>query len=156
MLECITIHLYSSLQITGKSRCCYVLLSCVVVTIIVVIIVVVMCCCHCHCCYCYYHHYPITPTNSPDLSQGVRGGSAGLLRCGKASTWEGGLRVPAIAWWPYKIRHGRTHHLAATLDLLPTIYSIVDAELPEDVRLDGVDLSSVLFNKAGKVGVVIC
>ena len=65
------------------------------------------------------------------------------------------MRVPAIAWWPYKIRHGRTHQLAATLDILPTIYSIVDAELPEDVQLDGVDLSSVLFNKAGKVGVVI-
>ena len=45
----------------------------------------------------------------PDLSQRTKGGSAGLLRCGKGSTWEGGMRAPAIAWWPGKIRHGRTN-----------------------------------------------
>ncbi|XP_064397200.1 arylsulfatase A-like [Halichondria panicea] len=66
----------------------------------------------------------LTADNGPDLSQGDNGGSAGPLRCGKASTWEGGMRVPSIAWWPNKIRHGRTHQLASTLDLLPTIFSM--------------------------------
>ena len=35
-----------------------------------------------------------------------QGGSAGLLREGKGSTWEGGMRVPGIAWWPGKIKPG--------------------------------------------------
>ena len=50
-------------------------------------------------------------SSRPDLMQGIRGGSAGPLRCGKASTWEGGFREPGIAWWPNKIRHGRTHQV---------------------------------------------
>ena len=45
---------------------------------------------------------------SPSLIREVRGGNAGLLRCGKGTTWEGGQRVPAIAWWPGKIRTGKT------------------------------------------------
>lgn len=45
---------------------------------------------------------------SPDLEQQEYGGSAGPFRCGKVSTWEGGFRVPAIAWYPGKIRNGRT------------------------------------------------
>lgn len=60
------------------------------------------------------------------------------------------MRVPGIAWWPNKIRHGRTHQLASTLDLLPTIFNIAGAELPE-VKLDGVDLSNLLYNRNGKV-----
>ena len=47
----------------------------------------------------------------PDLNQGIRGGNAGPFRCGKGSTWEGGFRAPGIAWWPYKIKHGRTHQV---------------------------------------------
>ena len=45
---------------------------------------------------------------SPSLVRKVDGGSAGLLRCGKGTTWEGGQRVPGIAWWPEKIRPGKT------------------------------------------------
>ena len=44
----------------------------------------------------------------PSLVREVRGGNAGLLRCGKGSTFEGGMRVPAIAWWPGKITPGKT------------------------------------------------
>ncbi len=110
--------------------------------------------------YSYYTiliHAHITPPHThthifrPDLSQGDEGGSAGVLRCGKASTWEGGMRVPGIAWWPNNIRHGRTHQLASTLDLLPTIFSMTGAQLPQHTKLDGVDLSSLLYNRDGKV-----
>ena len=45
---------------------------------------------------------------SPALSHERYAGSAGLLRCGKATTWEGGMREPAIAWWPGKIKPGKT------------------------------------------------
>ena len=54
-------------------------------------------------------------SNSPDLESGVLGGVAGPLRCGKASTWEGGLRVPGIAWWPRKIAHRRSAQVSYSL-----------------------------------------
>ncbi len=44
----------------------------------------------------------------PSLTRQIRGGNGGLLRCGKGTTWEGGQRVPAIAWWPGMIRTGKT------------------------------------------------
>ena len=48
---------------------------------------------------------------SPSLAREQRGGNAGLLRCGKGTTWEGGQRVPAIARWPGKINPGKTHEV---------------------------------------------
>ena len=44
-----------------------------------------------------------TSDNGPWLIMNQQGGSAGLLREGKGSTWEGGMRVPGIAWWPGRI-----------------------------------------------------
>mgnify|MGYP000337714616 CR=1 FL=1 len=42
----------------------------------------------------------------PRITEGAQGGSAGPLREGKGSTWEGGMRVPGIAWMPGKIKPG--------------------------------------------------
>lgn len=89
-----------------------------------------------------------TSDNGPWRTQGPRGGSAGLLRGGKGSTWEGGMRVPGIAWCPGKIQPGVTTALATTLDLFPTLLSLAGVELPRDRPLDGYDLRSVLL--AGK------
>ena len=50
--------------------------------------------------------------NRPSLLRGDNGGSAGLLRCGKGTTWEGGQRMPAIAWWLGKIRKGKTFEVS--------------------------------------------
>ena len=47
----------------------------------------------------------------PALAGEIRGGNAGLLRCGKGTTWEGGQRVPGIARWPGKVAPGRTHEV---------------------------------------------
>ena len=44
--------------------------------------------------------FVFTSDNGPSLRNEVRGGNAGPLRCGKGTTWEGGLRVPGIVWWP--------------------------------------------------------
>ncbi len=41
-----------------------------------------------------------TSDNGPWLSQKLHAGSAGLLREGKLTNWEGGVRVPCLAWWP--------------------------------------------------------
>ncbi|XP_033120432.1 arylsulfatase A-like [Anneissia japonica] len=86
----------------------------------------------------------LTSDNGPSLRNQNRGGNAGLLKCGKGTTYEGGQRVPAIAYWTGKITPGRTTELASTLDLLPTISKITGASLPKAV-IDGVDMSPILF-----------
>lgn len=85
-----------------------------------------------------------TSDNGPWLTRGVEGGSAGPLRDGKGTTWEGGLRVPAIAWWPGTIAPGVTTALASTLDLLPTAAQLAGATLPDTLVLDGLDLMPLL------------
>jgi arylsulfatase A len=78
---------------------------------------------------------------SPYLEQG---GSAGLLRGAKGSTWEGGMREPAIFWWPGTIRPGVVTGIGSELDLLQTFASIAGAGAPTDRPLDGYDLSPTL------------
>jgi arylsulfatase A len=88
-----------------------------------------------------------TSDNGPWLIKNQQGGSAGLLRGGKGSTWEGGMREPAIAWWPAKIAPGRvTAELASSMDLFATIYALAGLELPADRTLDTFDLAPVLFD----------
>jgi arylsulfatase A-like enzyme len=82
-----------------------------------------------------------TSDNGPWLTQGDQGGSAGLLRDGKGSTWEGGMRVPAIAWMPGTVPAGVvSQELASTLDLLPTACALAGIEPPADRPLDGYNL----------------
>lgn len=85
-----------------------------------------------------------TADNGPELMRMSRGGCSGLLRCGKGTTYEGGVREPALAFWPGHIKPGVTHELASSLDLLPTLAALTGAPLP-NVTLDGVDLSSLLL-----------
>ncbi|XP_077120422.1 arylsulfatase A-like [Ranitomeya variabilis] len=86
-----------------------------------------------------------TSDNGPETMRKERGGSSGLLKCGKSTTYEGGLREPAIMYWEGKIKPGVTSELASTLDILPTIASLAGAPLPK-VPLDGYDLSELLFS----------
>jgi arylsulfatase A-like enzyme len=84
--------------------------------------------------------------NGPWLVMNQQGGSAGLLREGKGSTWEGGMRVPGIAWWPGKIKAGVINtNLACLMDIFPTALKLASAPLPKDQMVDGVDLSDVLL-----------
>ena len=89
-----------------------------------------------------------TSDNGPWKSFQQQGGSAGLLRDGKGSTWEGGMREPTIFWWPGKVAPGVVMQPGSTLDLLPTIAAISGATKPADRVLDGFDLSPVLFEQA--------
>ena len=87
-----------------------------------------------------------TSDNGPWLTQGLAGGSAGLLREGKGSTWEGGVRVPAIAWWPGKIQPGQvTSALACSMDLFTTALSLAGAPIPSDRPIDGKNLAPLLL-----------
>src|SRR6185369_15106523 len=89
-----------------------------------------------------------TSDNGPWLIQGRAGGSAGLLRDGKGSTWEGGMRVPGIAWWPGRVPAGSvTHELACNMDLFTTSLKLAQLEPPRDRPIDGLDLSAVLFEQ---------
>ena len=73
------------------------------------------------------------------------GGSNDPLRGGKASTWEGGQRVPCIAWWPGRIEPGRvTSEVATAMDLLPTFAAIGGAEVPRDRVIDGRDIGPLM------------
>ncbi len=86
-----------------------------------------------------------TSDNGPWLVFGDQGGSAGPLRNGKGTTFEGGMRVPGVFWMPGSIPAGvTTTELGSTLDLLPTIASMAGATLPDDHQLDGYDLSAML------------
>jgi arylsulfatase A-like enzyme len=88
-----------------------------------------------------------TSDNGPWLTQGAQGGSAGLLRDGKGSTWEGGMRVVGIAWMPGRIRPGVTREPASTLDVFPTVLAMAGAALPAGVTLDGRDIAPLLFEQ---------
>ncbi|MDA1267292.1 MAG: sulfatase-like hydrolase/transferase, partial [Planctomycetota bacterium] len=67
-------------------------------------------------------------------------GSTGPLRGAKGTTWEGGMRVPAIVRWPGVLAEGATvREVATTLDLFPTIAAATGAALPER-ELDGSNL----------------
>jgi len=83
--------------------------------------------------------------NGPWLSFETHGGSAGPLRAGKGTTFEGGMRVPTLFWWPGKIQPGTKKDLGSTLDLMATFSAIAGGELPENRKLDSYDLSGVLF-----------
>lgn len=73
------------------------------------------------------------------------GGSAGPFRSGKVSTWEGGVRVPAIAWAPGRIPPDSTcHNIASTLDILPTLAALANAEIPNDRIIDGENINHLL------------
>lgn len=87
-----------------------------------------------------------TSDNGPWLTMGLQGGSAGLLRDGKASTWEGGMREPAIAWWPGRISPGVVHDVADTMDLFTTAATLAGATVPTDRVIDGIDLAPLLFD----------
>ncbi|MCX6560437.1 MAG: sulfatase-like hydrolase/transferase [Candidatus Aminicenantes bacterium] len=82
--------------------------------------------------------------NGPWLNFGTSSGSAGPLREGKGTMWEGGARVPCLMRWPGRIPAGRTISLiASTIDILPTLAEIVGAPLPPQ-PIDGVSLVPIL------------
>ena len=69
----------------------------------------------------------------------------GNLQAGKGSLMEGGTRTPGIIHWPNGIEGGRVESTpAGALDLLPTICGLAGVTKPNNVHLDGTDLSPLL------------
>lgn len=74
------------------------------------------------------------------------------LRGNKGSTWEGGMRVPTIAWWPGKIAAGTaTDEITSMMDVLPTFAGLAGAKLPER-KIDGGDMWPLLSSKGDAKG----
>lgn len=86
-----------------------------------------------------------TSDNGPWLIFNEQGGSAGLLRGGKGSTWDGGMREPAIFWWPGRIEPGVVQQMGSTMDIYTTAITLAGGKVPSDRIVDGVDLSPVLL-----------
>ena len=86
-----------------------------------------------------------TSDNGPWLPYKEQGGSAGLLRDGKGTTWEGGMREPTIFWWPGRLDAGVVMEMGSTLDLFSTFCEIAGAEMPADRIMDSYDLSPALL-----------
>ncbi len=86
--------------------------------------------------------------NGPFLSYGNHAGSAKPLREGKLTTFEGGVRSPFIARWPGHVPAARVcDEPVMEIDLLPTIASLVGAQLPQG-KIDGLNILPLLEGKA--------
>jgi arylsulfatase len=103
----------------------------------------------------------VTSDNGPWLSYGNHGGSAGPLREGKGTSFEGGVRVPCVARLPGVIPEGTVCDAPAmTIDLVPTIAALTGDPVPTDAdgrgvvegrRIDGRDIGPLLRGEAAPV-----
>lgn len=85
-----------------------------------------------------------------DNGPGSRLASAGPLRGRKGSTFEGGMREPAVAWWPGRIKPGsEIDEVMTAMDLLPTFATLAGAEIPQDRVIDGKDIWPILSGTPG-------
>lgn len=87
--------------------------------------------------------------NGPWTSYGNHAGSAGPLREAKGTTFEGGVRVPCILWWPGRIPAGSVcDEPMMTIDILPTVAGLIGAELPKH-KIDGLDIWPLFEGREG-------
>lgn len=75
----------------------------------------------------------------------LTGGCNAPFRGGKGSTWEGGVRVPGVVWYPSQVPAGSTLRDAVSfIDVLPTLADFTGTSLPKDVTMDGVSVAAAL------------
>jgi arylsulfatase A-like enzyme/lysophospholipase L1-like esterase len=87
--------------------------------------------------------------NGPWLSYGEHAGSAGPLREGKLSTWDGGQHEPCIVRWPGRVPAGAVcKEPLMTIDVLPTFAGLAGAALPQH-KIDGLDVWPLLSGQPG-------
>jgi arylsulfatase len=90
-----------------------------------------------------------TSDNGPWLAYGNHAGSAGPLRDGKFTTFEGGQRVPGIVRWPDRIQRSTvSSEIVTTMDLFPTIAEVTGAK-PPTWPIDGRSILHVLDGSPG-------
>jgi len=90
-----------------------------------------------------------TSDNGPWLSYGDHAGSAGPLREGKGTMFDGGCREPTVMWWPGTVPAGtKTSTPAMSIDLLPTVAHLIGAKLP-DHKIDGRNIWPLMKDELG-------
>lgn len=88
--------------------------------------------------------------NGPWLTYGDHAGTAGPLREGKGTAWDGGVRVPCLARWPGRLPAGREcREPWMTIDVLPTLARLAGATLPAERPIDGRDAWPILAGQPG-------
>ena len=94
-----------------------------------------------------------TSDNGPWLSQGEENaGSPGPFRAGKNTPYEGGVRVPAIAWWPGRYPPGRVvSEPVMSLDLFPTLVAMARGQLSPTRVYYGADLTPLLAGEVSRL-----
>jgi arylsulfatase A len=91
-----------------------------------------------------------TSDNGPWLCYGNHAGSAGRLREGKGTMWEGGYREPCVMRWPGKIPAGtKCDEFASTIDIFPTFAKLIGAEVSADRKIDGKDIWPLMTAEPG-------
>lgn len=89
--------------------------------------------------------------NGPWIIKGEKGGSSGLFRDGKGSTWEGGVRVPCIAYCPGQIEPAINGSVITAMDVYATNVWLSGFKLPKDYVMDGSVVASYLgYKNAGE------
>ena len=79
---------------------------------------------------------------------GIKDSGSPRFRGHKDDVYEGGTRVPAIAWWPGKIKPSALiDDTCISIDIMPTILSVAGIAPPNDLALDGIDLAPLLFDQ---------
>lgn len=95
----------------------------------------------------------ITSDNGPWLTMAEHGGSSGVLRSGKQTTFEGGMRVPCVLQWPAQVDAGRVvDGMHTMMDWFPTFAQLSGAEVSADRPIDGENISDVLLGKGMRQG----
>jgi arylsulfatase A len=100
-----------------------------------------------------------TSDNGPWNSRGIDGGNYGVFNgqyagypwTGKASTWEGGIREPAFAYWKGQIESfSRSSETISSMDVFPTFSHLAGVPMPENIVFDGRDMADILMGENGK------
>ncbi len=92
-----------------------------------------------------------TSDNGPWLAYGDHAGSAGPLREGKGTAWEGGVREPCVMRWPNRIPAGtQCEEIAATIDIFPTIAKIVQGDMPKH-KIDGKNILPLMLGEESAI-----
>lgn len=82
--------------------------------------------------------------NGPWILKNEEGGSAGIFRDGKGSTWEGGMRVPCFVSWKGKVNGHTNSYPISAMDVYTTCIHLAGGAPATDRVIDGRDVSSYL------------
>lgn len=78
--------------------------------------------------------------------------SYGPFRGIKRALYEGGIRLPLIAWAPGRIDPGKTSkHICASWDILPTMAEITGHDIPASIALDGISILPTLIGSGSQI-----